>query len=238
MALWGRLTLSEAVTSVLQTMGLPVPNSIVGSDDAVTQQLIALATDVGQQLLSEGWQFLDKDFEIITTAATQYALPDDFDCFVPDSQWNYTSRMPVVGSLTEQEWQMLNARDMGGTTFVLMFRLVDDQIELYQPPLSQQIIMPYRSRGWVQPASGSPRDHVTSNDDLILYEPQLFKHCLKLAWYEAKQFDTTKLLKDKEKLLSAAKAKDSPGRTLSLNRSSDFPLLGYLNIPDTGYGGG
>ena len=64
----------------------------------------------------------------------------------------------------------------------------------------------------------------------------MFKAKLRLAWYEGKQFDTTKIQKEYDRAYAAAKGADAPGRTLSLGRKNTYPYLGSVNTPDTGYG--
>lgn len=234
-----RITGAEAVTSVMKSQGLTPPPSVVGSADETANQMWELATDVGQQLCDvHDWQWLQADHTITTVPGqTLYDLPTAFDGYTPDAQWNYTSRLPMLGALSEVEWQMIKARQLAGTTFTLLFRLANDKLELYDPPsTAQTLVLPYRSRGWVVSATGTAKDNLSENDDVVMFDPQLFKMALKLAWFTAKEFDTTKLEMAVNRLISAAKAKDSPARTLSLGPGTGYPYLGALNIPDGGYG--
>lgn len=234
-----RITGSEAVTSVMKSLGLTPPPSIAGSADKTANQMWELATDVGQQLCNvHAWQWLNRDHTITAVPAqTLYDLPAAFDGYVSDASWNFTTRLPMLGSLSDSEWQMLQARQLAGTTFTLMFRVVNDKLELYSPPDTvQTLVLPYQSRGWVVSAGGALKDNLSENDDTIMFDPQLFKTALKLAWFSAKEFDTTKLEMAVNRLISAAKAKDAPGRTLSLGTGSGYPYLGLINIPDGGYG--
>jgi hypothetical protein len=225
-------------------MAMTAPTDIAGSTDKRTLQFWQLATDVGQQLtkIPYKWQILTAEFTITTVIGQdKYDLPADFDGFVQDSAWNYTTSLPVLGSLQQFEWQMLKARLLAGTTFTALFRVADDKVQFYQPPTSvQTIVLPYTSRGWVRDGSDPlvRKDNLETNTDFVLFDPQLFKVALKLAWYENKQFDTAKVRAQYEALLSAAKATDSPSRTLSIGRAADYPYLGIMNIPDTGYGNG
>lgn len=242
MANFGRtVTASEAVSSVLKTMGLPVPASVVTSTDKTVVQMLALATEAGQKLCNiDGyrWQFLSKEFTITTVPGTQtYALPEDFDGFIGNAQWNRTTRLPAIGSLEQEEWQMLEARMYAGTAFTVFFRVADNVVEFYDDPsTAQTIVMPYQSRGWVESSAGVAQDNIILNDDMILFDPQLFKDALRLSWYEAKEFDTAKVGAAFGRSLSAAKAKDRPARNLSLAGVNAYPLLGTINIPDSGYG--
>lgn len=235
------ITGQKAVTDVMRAIGLVSPPSISDSQDRTAQQFWSLASEVGQQLLDEDdWQVLSKEFTIVTTeGVTDYPLPADFNAFFNDASWNRTQRLPVLGSLSQGEWQMLKARNLGGTTFAMMYIITDNTVKFYSVGAGgQTVVIPYRGRGWVVSADGTTyRDNLQFNDDVILYDPQLFKAGLKVAWETAKKFDTTGSVNEYNRLLSAAKAKDSPARTLSLARGrAGYPYLGMINIPDTGYG--
>jgi hypothetical protein len=234
-----RITGAAAVTSVMKSLGLTPPPSVVGSADETANQMWELATDVGQQLCSvHDWQWLSRDHTITTSPGTTlYDLPEAFDGYIEDAQWNYTSRLPMLGALSTVEWQMVKARQLAGTTFALMFQVTNDKLELYESPsTAQTLVLPYRSRGWVVSATGTLKDNLSQNDDEVMFDPQLFKTALKLAWFSAKEFDTTKLEMAVARLISSAKSKDTPGRTLNIGCGSAYPYLGYLNIPDGGYG--
>jgi hypothetical protein len=237
------ITGSQAVQDVMKILGLTPPGSVADSQNPTAKQLWVLATQVGQMLLDEideGWQFTSRDYTITTSPGVpNYPLPDDWNGFIQDAQWNQTTRLPAIGSLREYEWQMLKARQLAGTTFTMLFRVQDGEVVFYEAPSTvQTIVLPYVTRGWVVAADGTTRrDNLQNNDDTILYDPQLFKAGLKLMWMAEKKFDTTRQQAVYDNLLDKARGKDTPGRTLSLDRrAGGFPYLGVLNIPDTGYG--
>jgi hypothetical protein len=233
---------ASLVQALMRAMAMTAPTTVAGSTDKRTTQFWQLATDAGQQLSMEGhnWQFLSREFTITTVPGTaEYDLPSDFDGFIADSQWNRTTRLPVIGSLEEYEWQMLKARLLAGTAFTTLFRVQNDQVVFYDTPTSvQTIVMPYTGRGWVRDAVDPLvyKDNLEVDGDIVLYDPQLFKVALKRAWYESKQFDTSKLMVEYNKVLASVMGTDTTARTLSLSGGSDYPYLGVLNLPDTGYG--
>lgn len=234
-------TALSAIADTMGQMGLAVPTTIVGNTEKTVAQFLRLANSLGQQLAADEykWQFLEREFTITTVIGqAAYDVPEDLDSFVNDANWNRTSRLPIIGSLTQQEWQMLKARLLTGTTFTVMFVMENNQIVFYDTPSAiETIVMPYTSRGWCTDSTGLVwQDSILADTDIILYDPQLFKVGLKLAWYSEKQFDTTKLQKTYNSVYSAAKGKDAPGRTLSLSGTRQFPYLGAINVPDTGFG--
>ena len=226
----------------MKSMSMTVPTTLAGATDKRSIQFWQLATDVGQQLAADSyqWQFLNKEYTITTIPGTDtYPLPSDFNGFFADSSWNRTTRLPVIGSLEPFEWQMLKARLLAGTTFTALFRMQNDQLVFYANPTAvATIVLPYQSRGWVIDASSPTtfKDNLEVDNDIVQYDPQLFMAALKLAWYEAKQFDTSKVQRQYDKIYAQVKSTDHVGRTLSLAKGSDYPYLGVINLPDTGYG--
>ncbi len=233
------ITGGQAVIDVMKGMGLTPPTVISSSQDPTALQLWVLASEVGQQLIGEHvWQFLSGEFTITTVPGTPgYNLPTDFDSFQCDSSWNRTTRLPAIGHLKEYEWQMLKARNLAGTTFTMLFHIDNGQVVFYDVPTTvQTIVLPYTSRGWVRTASSVRQDNLTADDDTVLYDSQLFKEALKLKWRAEKGFDVTRQQAIVDAMIAQAKAKDSPGRTLTLGQAGSYPYIGVLNIPDSGYG--
>lgn len=223
----------------MKSMGLPAPASVSSSLDPTAVQLWALASEVGQQLLTDYiWQFLDAEFTITTVIGTpNYALPADWGGFTPDASWNRTTRMPLSGQILDHEWQAMKAISSVGTLFSVLYRIENNEVVFYNSPTAvQTIIMPYTSRGWVKTIAGTRRDNLTADDDTVLYDSQLFKERLKLKWREEKGFDTTRQQEIADDCLESAQGMDSPGRTLSLVPRSGIQYLSIFNIPNTGIG--
>ncbi len=233
-----RITGNEAVRLVMISMGLTAPDNIPESQDPTAVLLWSLATRAGQRLITAfDWQFLEREQTIVTVAGTTtYDLPDDFDHFIEDSEWNRTTRLPMVGSLRTDEWAMLKARNYAGTTFTMMYRISDDQVEFYAVEDAQQLVLPYTGRGWVKQADTTLADNLINVDDVVKYDSQLFQAAVRLEWDIEKRFDTASSVQAYNQMLTAAMGKDAPARTISLAQGRGYPFLSSLNIPDSGYG--
>lgn len=236
-----QITGYEVVKRVLQAIGLPVPATVAGSTDALAVQMWSLLTELGQELLDEySWQFKTKTYTIVTDPLIKtYDLPEDFESFIDATAWNATARIPLAGPMTEQQWAMLIARQLGGTTFQLQYRINQSKLELYYSPSEPNTItVTYKSRGWVQ--SGTDplifKDYMELDTDICQYSPRLIVSMLRFRWRRAKGFDTTDLEQEYIKALDFAKNADVPGQDLKLSYGGDYPYLGYYNIPDTNYG--
>jgi hypothetical protein len=229
------------VSDAMGELGLEPLESLVGNGTPDGIQWLALVNGLGRDLVTDPdkWQFLQREFTITTVIGEPaYDLPADFAGFDTDASWNRTTRLPVLGSLTEQEWQMLKARLLTGTTFTALFIIEGDQVVFYDEPSAvETIVMPYTGRGWLTDATGVDyKDRVSADTDLVLFDTAMFKSGLKHYWREAKGFDTTSSRKNFNSRKAAARAIDKPGRSLSLVGTAGFPYLSGINVPDTGYG--
>lgn len=235
------ITAYEVVKRVLGQQSLPVPVSAASSQNAIDRQIWALFTEVGQDLMTEyEWQLRTKTFTITTTpGVSTYSLPSDFESFVDSTGWNMDARLPLIGPMSNQQWALLQARQLGGTTLRMQYRLNGDLVEFYAvPSQSQTITLVYIGRGWVIDATNPTtyRDYVANDGDWIMYPPRLIISALKRRFRIEKGLDATAANEEYEDALEKAKYNDAPKNDLSLAHRGMYPYLGYLNMPDTGYG--
>ena len=72
--------------------------------------------------------------------------------------------------------------------------------------------------------------------DVTLYDDRLLVMKTKLKYFQIKNFDTTSLQQDYDRLLMTVKANDKGAPNLSFAPYPAKVLIGWANIPDTGYG--
>jgi hypothetical protein len=226
-------------------LGLPVPASVVtATNDTTAQQMLRLLTWSGRKLIkptnTHRWQQLLRTWELVTTGATTYALPADWDSFEDLTAWNVTSRLPMLGPATDPQWQCLKARALGNSTISVIYRTRNGLFEIYQaPPTAQSLRIDYSSRAWVHDAAdvSEYRDFIDADDDIVQYDNELITALLKLQFLTAKGFDTSAAQSEYDELLEAAISADSDAPVLRVTRSDSYPLLTTeFNTPDTGYG--
>ncbi|MEQ1572782.1 MAG: hypothetical protein ABL993_00915 [Vicinamibacterales bacterium] len=232
------LSVNELLGDVMRSMGLTPPATMVGSSNSIANQLVELSDEVGIFLLGlHAWKFFERE-QLITGdgVSVSFPVPEDWEAYISTAMWDRSSSTPVAGPLDEFEWQAIKARTAAGATFTSLFRMEDENVIFYQPPASgHTLYFAYRGRGWLRNGA-SYYDAIHAADDTILHEPYLFKCALRERWREEKGFDTTLAQRRTAQALALAKAKNKPGRDLSLSRNSGFRLISMLNVPDTGYG--
>ena len=94
----------------------------------------------------------------------------------------------------------------------------------------------YRSNAWAQSATGTAQQSLTADTDIALYDSRLLVMKTKLKYFQIKNFDTTSLQQDYDRLLNSVKSYDKGAPRLSFAPYPSKVLIGYANIPDTGYG--
>ena len=234
-----QLSVNVLISDVMRSMGLTPPATVFGSSNAIANQLVELSDEVGIFLLGvnpAGWKFFERE-QLITGDGvdTVFPVPEDWEAYIGNAMWDRSSSNPSVGPLAEFEWQSIKARTAAGSSFNTLFRMEDENIVFYQaPPTGHTLYFAYRGRGWLKNGT-SYYDAIHAADDTILHEPYLFKCALRERWREEKGFDTAAAQRRTAQALALAKAKDRPGRNISLVPVG-VHLLGDINIPSTGFG--
>ena len=94
----------------------------------------------------------------------------------------------------------------------------------------------YRSKGWAESSTGVVKNSFTADTDTTFLDDTIMVLATKLKFFQIKGFDVTSLQQDYERYLSVAKANDKGSATLSFAPYPSKVLIGYANLPDTGYG--
>lgn len=108
------LTICQDVTD---RIGLTRPTSLVGSSEQTARMLLSLANQEGKALARRHpWQRIKAEHTFATVDGTvAYALPTALDRIVEGSIWNRTQTRPVIGPITAQRWQMMQAQAITAT---------------------------------------------------------------------------------------------------------------------------
>jgi hypothetical protein len=94
----------------------------------------------------------------------------------------------------------------------------------------------YRSNSWANSAADIPKTSFTVDTDTCIYPDRLMVLATKLKYFEAKGFDTTAMYRNYLEEMEAAIALDMSAANLSFAPRPGTILVGYDNIPDSGYG--
>jgi hypothetical protein len=172
----------------------------------------------------------------IVLAQTAYSLPADFETITDRTQWDKTKHWEALGGETAQQWQWLKSGYIS-TGPRIRWRILDNQFQIWPPMNTNEYLgWEYRSKGWARAADGTVKNSFTVDSDTTVFDDRLMVIYTKLKYFQVKSFDTTALNQDYMRYLSVVKANDKGAPNLSFAPYPSKVLIGYANIPDTGYG--
>lgn len=172
----------------------------------------------------------------VVLAQTAYDLPFDFERITNRTQWDKTKHWEALGPEDAQQWQWLKSGYIS-TGPRIRWRILDNQFQVWPPMNTNEYIgWEYKSKGWVRSPTGTVQNSFTADTDTTVLDDRIIVLATKLKYFQVKSFDTTALSQDYQRYLSVAKAQDKGAANLSFAPYPSKVLIGYANIPDTGYG--
>ena len=219
--------------NVADTTGLDNTYSIVGT--AIPQdtyvESVTGATVTASQLASS-----TSVGGTITFSKTKYPLPPDYETVTDNTHWDKTKHWQMLGPVDAQQWQWLKSGYIS-TGPRVRWRILGDEFQIWPPYNTLEYLgFEYRSKGFVRSATGDVKNSFTADSDTTVLDDSVIAILTKLKYFQIKSFDTTSLQQDYQRYLSIAKANDKGSATLSFAPSPSAVLIGWANIPDTGYG--
>jgi hypothetical protein len=171
-----------------------------------------------------------------TFSQTKYDLPPDFETITDNTHWDKTKHWQMLGPEDAQQWQWLKSGYIS-TGPRIRWRILGNQFQIWPPYNTQEYLgFEYRSKGWARSATGAVKNSFTADTDTTVYDDRLLVLATKLKYFQIKSFDTTALQQDYFRVLNVVKANDKGSANLSFAPYPTKVLIGYANIPDTGYG--
>ena len=172
----------------------------------------------------------------VVLSQTAYSLPDDFETITDRTHWDKTKHWEMLGPEDAQQWQWLKSGYIS-TGPRIRWRILDNQFQIWPPMNTNEYLgWEYRSKGWARSATGTVQNSFIADTDTTVLDDRIMVLATKLKYFQIKSFDTTALTADYNRYLSVAKANDKGAPNLSFAPYPSKVLIGYANIPDTGYG--
>ena len=172
----------------------------------------------------------------VVLAQTAYTLPADFEAITDRTQWDKTKHWEALGPEDAQQWQWLKSGYIS-TGPRIRWRILDNQFQVWPPMNTNEYLgWEYRSKGWARSSTGVVKNSFTADSDTTVLDDRVMVLYTKLKYFQVKSFDTTALQQEYYRYLNVAKANDKGAPNLSFAPYPSKVLIGYANIPDTGYG--
>ena len=172
----------------------------------------------------------------VVCAQTAYDLPDDFETITNRTMWDKSKHWEMLGAEDAQQWQWLKSGYIS-TGPRVRWRILGGTFQVWPPMNTQEYLgFEYRSNAWAESATGTLLQQFTNDSDTTFFDSRIMVIYTKLKYFQIKGFDTTSLTQDYQRYLSIAKANDKGAPNLSFNPNPSKVLIGWANVPDTGYG--
>jgi hypothetical protein len=172
----------------------------------------------------------------VTFSKTKYPLPPDYETVTDNTHWDKTKHWQMLGPVDAQQWQWLKSGYIS-TGPRVRWRILGNEFQIWPPYNTLEYLgFEYRSKGWARSATNQVKNSFTQDTDTTVLDDAIIVLLTKLKYFQIKSFDTTALQQDYTRYLNVAKANDKGSATLSFAPSPSAVLIGWANIPDTGYG--
>lgn len=222
------------ITGIPSTAGLD--NTYMVSGSPFPQDTYIVSVDSETQVTVNQQASASQFNESILFSKTMYDMPDDYETIANRTQWDKTKHWEMLGPETAQQWQWLKSGYIA-TGPRVRWRILGGKFQIWPNVNNDEYLgFEYRSKAWAESADGTPKNSFTADSDTTLFDDRLMVLATKLKFFQIKNFDTTALVQDYQRYLSVIKANDKGAATLSFAPYPSKVLIGYANIPDTGYG--
>ena len=213
------------VTSQWQLTGYNIPqDTYVVSANNTTKEVVMSQIASGSGVQS------------VVCAQTAYDLPYDFEAITDRTHWDKSKHWEMLGPEDAQQWQWLKSGYIS-TGPRVRWRILDNQFQIWPVMNTQEYLgWEYKSNGYVRSATGAIKTSFTEDTDTTVLNDRIIVLLTKMKYWGIKGFDTTIVSQDYTRYLSVAKANDKGAANLSFAPYPSKVLIGYANIPDTGYG--
>lgn len=166
---------------------------------------------------------------------TKYSFPSDFDRVQDRTHWDRSKHWEMLGPETAQQWQWLKSGYIA-TGPRIRWRIMGNSFQTWPPiATADSVGFEYISNAWAQSADGTPQSSFLQDSDTCMFPDRLMVTGLKMRYQQAKGlgFD---FVDEYNKQLSIAQSNDSGGASLNMAPSHLNTLIGWNNIPDSGFG--
>jgi hypothetical protein len=225
---------SYQITGLADTTGIDSNYTVVGSSFPQDTQVVSV--DSPTQVTVSQKCSADQFNQSVQFSRTIYPLPDDYETITDRTQWDKSKHWEMLGPESAQQWEWLKSGYISSGPRV-RWRLYTGKFQIW-PPMntSEYLGFEYRSKGWAESATGQIKNYFTADTDTTFFDDRIMVLYTKLKYFQIKSFDTTALQQDYSRYLSIAKANDKGSPNLSFAPQPSQVLIGWQNIPDSGYG--
>lgn len=216
------MTLLQIVQQFCLRTGLASPAAVAGSTDRMITQIQGLLNEVLEELTRWRWQQVTCEATFLTTAAEDQGPIDSiatnaFEKVKEKTFFNRTQNLRVVGPLTAEEWQSIQATSFSALEY--SWRLRGDRLLLTPVPTAgQTLAFEYLSKAMVyNPNDLEYKQLFTKDNDQFLLDYRLATLGLRWIWKKEKGLAYAEELRSFEELAQQLAGNSEGNKALNMN---------------------
>ncbi len=232
------MSLLSIIADATDLLSLPRPTEVATSTDQQVRQLFALANEEGRELAgSFDWQVLREQHTFVTagTAVQTSAVPGDWDRFISNSFFNRTTQRTVLGPITPQQWQSIQAQPQLNRVFLAFIQRHGQFLITPVPTPNETIAYEYVTKNWAKSSGGVPQDRFIIDSDESYLDEWLITLGVRWRFLKSKGLEYAQDLQTYNFELSQKQARDGGNTELSTTGSDGYILS--PNVPQGGFPG-
>jgi len=170
--------LSTAQEILKQTKSATIPTTIIGNNQAAAVQILEILNNSIVNLArSYDWQELTKEHTFNAVASqNNYSLPTDFDRIVNNTFWNTSDTREMIGSISAQDWRILNNSTIGAGTIAEYYRFRANEILIFPTPAGTDgYVFEYITKNIVEDSGGTGQTGWLADTDVPVIDEYILK---------------------------------------------------------------
>lgn len=225
---------SSTVSGIASTAGIDTTYQISGT--GINQATFVDAVPSGTTLTLSQPATATATGTTFTLGKVKYAMPSDYDRKIDRTDWDKSKHWEMIGPETAQQWEWLLSGYIA-TGPRIRYRILGGYFQIWPMVTTGDVLgFEYISNAWAADSTGTPKTSFTADTDTCIFPDRLMVLGLKKKFFEVKGFDSGAFERDYQMELSISKANEAGSPTLSMAPKISTVLIGWENIPDSGYG--
>lgn len=240
-------TLLQLIQDACDELNLPRPTAVIGNTDDTIRTLLFMSQRMGRQLMrAHDWTILQRTHTLATVSGTEeYSLPADYNRLLGETQWNRTTKQPMLGPTNPIEWQIIKSGGLGSGIVSQRMRIyrassgVTRKIWIDPAPTSADTLaFEYISDYWQASTGGTAQATWTVDTDVSLLDDDLLTLATVVRFRRSKGFGYASQAQELNELFDILVTNDRPAPPLNLagSRGNVARLLDESNFSGVGLG--
>ena len=218
------MSLLSVIQHACARTNIPVPNAVLGGiADTQVLQMLRLLEEEGTDLAARyPWQGLTREFTHTTLAqedqgAMSTLASNGFNYIKNDTFWDRTDKLPILGPLSDAEYQQRQALVTVGPRYA--YRIRGGRLLVNPVPTAGHTwAAEYISKNWILGSDGSTyKQYFTLDTDTMLMPEELCLAGLRWRWKKEKGFEYAEDFRTYEGQVKDAMGRDGGKPTLRMD---------------------